>query len=204
MCHLIFDTETSGFLTPNYPIDHPNQGRVLSVAALLLDEKFEEVSHFYALIDVPETIQIHPTAFQQHGLTVEKCKRFGIPIETALLMFGCMMKQSMYQVGHNISFDISMLQNEEKSVFQGEESLLFPNPTCTMHLTTEICKLPNLNPKVRSKYKWPKLSEAYEYVTGKPLEGAHNALKDVRGCSAIYKWLCAEGHIQIAPIIVEE
>jgi hypothetical protein len=38
----------------------------------------------------------------------------------------------------------------------------------------------------RRHYKSPNLGEAYEHFTGRPLEGAHNAMVDVKACMAVY------------------
>jgi len=37
-----------------------------------------------------------------------------------------------------------------------------------------------------TKPKTPKLSEAYQFFTGRDLDGAHNAMVDVDGCIAVY------------------
>ena len=35
-------------------------------------------------------------------------------------------------------------------------------------------------------FKWPKLTEAFRHFIGKDMEGAHDALADVRGCAAVF------------------
>jgi DNA polymerase III epsilon subunit-like protein len=53
---------------------------------------------------------------------------------------------------------------------------------CTMKETTNICKLPGNY----GKFKWPKLTEAHQHFFGIPVEGAHDAMTDVRACKRIF------------------
>jgi DNA polymerase-3 subunit epsilon len=60
---------------------------------------------------------------------------------------------------------------------------------CTQRLATPILKLPptdRMKAAKRFHYKSPNLGEAYQHFTGQPLEGAHNAMVDVRACAAVY------------------
>ena len=52
---------------------------------------------------------------------------------------------------------------------------------CTMRAMTNVVKIPS--PR---GYKWPKLSEAYRFLFNRDLEGAHDAMADVRACAEIY------------------
>jgi len=38
----------------------------------------------------------------------------------------------------------------------------------------------------RTNFKNPNLGEAYKFFTGKDLEGAHNAMVDVKACIEVY------------------
>lgn len=193
--HLIFDTETSGFLTPNFPYEHPRQGKILSIATLLLDEKFEEQAFFHAYVDVPDYVEISKGAFDAHGITKEHCKKYGIPSELAFLNVDALRAKSKYQVAHNIKFDLAMIHNEEDHLFGGSK-FECSSQICTMERTTDLCKL--THPSGKRGYKWPKLEEAYKHIMGKEMENAHSALGDVRACATIYKWLVLEGHIEIS------
>ena len=53
---------------------------------------------------------------------------------------------------------------------------------CTMKSTTDICRIPS----PRGGYKWPKLGEAYKHFFGEELQGAHDAMNDVRAAMRIY------------------
>jgi DNA polymerase III epsilon subunit-like protein len=86
-------------------------------------------------------------------------------------------------VGHNLSFDIAMLQPEfsrEKIDFRLDEKFTI----CTMRSSTAWCRLPKLDG--RSGFKWPKLEEVYYRLFGRYFEGAHDALADVVATKEVY------------------
>lgn len=87
-------------------------------------------------------------------------------------------------MAHNITFDLLMMNIE----LARQEATPIETPGkrfCTMTAMTPICKLQGNY----GDYKWPKLSEAYEHAFQEKLEGAHDAMADVRGCARIYRWL---------------
>jgi DNA polymerase-3 subunit epsilon len=184
--HLVYDTETSGFYNASLSLDHPQQGRVIQLAALLLDENLKEVSTFRTLI-YPSTWVVSPGAQAVHGISIEMCEKYGMPIEAALEAFKGMFDASIVTVAHNHRFDSQMLTSEGFQ-FMNKKSV------CTMDATTELCKIPH--PK-RSGYKWPKLSEALSVLLDIKLDNAHDALSDARGCSLLYKYLIDNGHLNI-------
>ena len=55
---------------------------------------------------------------------------------------------------------------------------------CTMLSSTGILKI-----KTKQGYKWPKLEECIKFFFDEQLEGAHDALTDVRACIRVYKEL---------------
>lgn len=183
--HLIIDTETSNFYNASLNLDNPNQGRVIQLAAILLDENLKEVSSLRTLI-YPTTFVISPGAQAVHGITKEQCESYGIPIEVALETLRCMFECCEVVVAHNFRFDSQMLTSEGFK-FMNKRSV------CTMTETTELCKIPNKNG--RSGNKWPKLTEALSILLDIRLDNAHDALADCRGCSLLYKYLIDNGHL---------
>lgn len=60
---------------------------------------------------------------------------------------------------------------------------------CTQGKSTKIINLPPTEKMLaagRKHAKSPNLAEAYEFFTGKKLEGAHNAAVDLAACKAVY------------------
>ena len=49
-----------------------------------------------------------------------------------------------------------------------------------------MCQLPG---KFAGKFKWPNLQEAHQHAFGKPFDGAHDAMADLRACKDVYFWL---------------
>ena len=187
--YLIFDTETSGLPLWSESPEHPKQARIVQLGCLLLDEKFNEVNSFCTLIK-PDGWTIDPKAENQHHISLDMCERYGVSPEHALTMFNKFYEMSSKRVAHNIKFD-SFLLNVEIALI-GSPILNFDlskNCFCTMLSSTNVCKIPNISGH-GGKYKWPKLSEAYQYSTGEaPLSGAHNALVDCRMTAAVLKML---------------
>lgn len=184
--HLIIDTETSGFHSVVLEHDHPNQGRVIQLAALLLDEQFNEVGQFCSLI-VPTTWVIKPGAQAVHQITQERCERYGIPIESALYALTGFFDCAEVVVAHNFSFDSQMLQKEG---FQFSDRVSI----CTMQQTTDLCHIPSK----RGGFKWPKLEEALQILLNEQHVKAHDAMADARGCAKLYKYLVSNNLLNIA------
>lgn len=179
--YLIFDTETTGFPSKDLPANHPNQARIVQLAALLLDDKFEERGSIYCLIQ-PTNWVISQGAFQQHGITIEECKKYGVELNHAIYLFCQLLNNAEVLIAHNIKFDSQLLDIEfiNAGIVSKDYSQF-----CTMEATTDICKIPSK----RGGYKWPKLSEAYKHLLGEELIGGHDALVDVRACAKIFKHL---------------
>lgn len=183
--HLIFDTETSGLPTTGLMASSPNFCRVMSIAMMLLDENLDEVASFSTLVKLDDHVKVNEGAFKAHGITKEMCDKYGLPLNVVIDSFRVFKEKSKYQIGHNIKFDFNRIQEEESILF-GFPKTLSLNSICTMELMTPICKMPSKYP---SKYKWPKLQEAYEFLFHEKFDNAHSALADIQATKRIYKYL---------------
>ena len=193
--YLIFDTETTGFPNEKVSPDDPSQARIVQLAFVLLDEHLNEKAAYSTLVHPKGKWQVPTGAQAVHGISTKDCEKYGAPNEVVMSAFDAAWNSSKKRVAHNIAFD-KKLVNIERWLINAREPYSWSEGTiCTMELMTPICKLPNKNG--RAGYKWPKLSEAYKHVTGQELQGAHDALADVRGCVTVLKWLVANRHVQL-------
>lgn len=185
---LIFDTETSGLPLFNEPANHPDQAHIVQLACVLLDEEFNERSCFNTLIKPELYKHIHPRAQEAHGISIDECIKYGMPIQCAIDTFIELSKQSNLAVAHNSKFDQKLISIEQELLNCGGTFHLV-NTFCTMNATTELCKLPKTNSWGAGRYKWPKLIEAHQHIFNEGFDDAHDALADVRACARIFKWL---------------
>lgn len=203
MNHLIFDIETTGFYNPRLSLTHPEQGRVIQLAAIKLDSELNEIESFSTLIKPPPNIIMNEGAFKQHGISLEKAHIEGIDLKEALAKFARVTGDNVNLIAHNIKFDFNMLWVEVSSayVYPAWDNLM---QYCTMELMTPIMKLPHKRRNsFGTQYKWPKLEEAYAHIKGQHPEtniivegGWHNALTDCKATVKIYKYLIYQGHIK--------
>jgi len=143
-------------------------------------------SSLVSLVRIPEWCQIHPKAFEAHGISREECNKYGISFDILCMVFNEMVLKSDYQIAHNIKFDTLMIEKTANVYFQ-HPVVSFKNAFCTMEKTTDICKLKGKN----GSYKWPKLNEAYKHFFNREVENAHDALADCNACFDIFKKLLA-------------
>lgn len=183
MNHLVFDTETTGFVRKDIPLDHKEQARIIQLGLLLLDNDYNERASFSCLVR-PNGWVISDGAKSVHGISMEMCQDYGLTIDNVMEIFQDFMKSCDVAIAHNIKFDREMLDIE--SVLYGCAPLPWNGLFCTMEATTPICRLPG---KFSGKFKWPKLSEAYQHLFGEQFIDAHDALTDCRACARIYKHL---------------
>lgn len=193
--YLIYDTETTTFPSDKLEPSDPKQARIVQLAFVLLDEHLNERTAYSTLINPCGKWEVSSGAQSVHGISTNDCAKYGAPMKDVMAVFDAAYKVSMKRVAHNIAFDKKLINIEQHLVNPSAPYNWAENSICTMELMTPVCKLPPT--RGRTGYKWPKLSEAYKYVTGQELQGAHDALADVRGCVTVLKWLVANRHVQL-------
>lgn len=179
--YLFIDTETTGWPLKG-PRQQDGQGRVCQIAALLCDDKGNDIAKFKTLIK-PDGWEISEGAQEVHGISLDLCEKKGIPQRVAIRVIYELMQVCDKVICHNIEFDWKMLEIEFD--YAGMNDRINPDKEkfCTMLSSKDICKLPGKY----GDYKWPKLSEALEIVCGIKIgDDAHDALVDVEACKKIF------------------
>lgn len=189
---LVWDTETTGLPDFKAPSDAAHQPHIVQLAAILVDPETLIERAAIDLIVKPDGWVIPDDVAAIHGITTETAASCGVPEQAVVALFIALKAQAAIEVAHNISFDrrimrIAMLRmglaRDEVEAMEGGESY------CTMRSSTSIINLPPTGKMVAagfSKPKPPKLSECVRHFFGEDLEGAHNALNDVRACARVY------------------
>lgn len=188
---LFYDSETTGLPVWNQPSDHPDQPHITQIAALLTDEAGNKLASLDLLIR-PDGWTIPVDLQALTGITMERAEHGGVPELAALSAFETLWRRASLRIAHNESFDARILRIGFKrfaGICEPDEWKNSP-AACTQVLSTPILKLPPTERMIaagRSRQnKSPKLAEAYEFFTGKPLSGAHNAMIDVMGVKAVW------------------
>lgn len=204
---LIFDTETTSRVDRSKPVSHPVQPDLVQLGMILVDtDTWKTKSEMCVLVQLRENVSIEPGAQAVHNISAEECQDYGVDPSTAALLFSNLYHQADVLVAHNLDFDASVMEtalyrsnNLDNNSVEEESRQLFYNDVdgrqciCTMKSSTNVLKL-----RGRKSYKWPKLEEAYEYVTGgEKLEGGHNALVDCSACLAVFQYLVKEGIVSL-------
>lgn len=198
---LFYDTETTGLPLWSQPSEHPDQPRVVQLAALLCDEETGDELQQMDMIVLPDGWRIPDEVAALHGITTERAMDEGIAAGHVLEHFIDLWKESDLRGGHNESFDMRMLRIEimRNPVYSmqsiGDPAVPFADywktapAYCTQTNSTKIVNLPPTPRMVAAGRRGPKspnLGEAYEFFTGQKLDGAHDAMVDVRGAKAVY------------------
>ena len=191
---LFFDTETTGLVEWKKPYWDPAQPHMVQLGAILVGEDGLIEAQISTLIE-PDGWTIPPEAEKTHGITTDRCRRFGRPLPDVLAEFLAMYASADLAIGHNISFDLSVLKtalcrskikHPMATHRKGKPHPLDQKPSfCTMKETADVCKLPGKF----GKHKWLRLAEAYKHFTGEDMEDAHDALADTRACRVVYEAL---------------
>lgn len=173
--YLFFDTETTG-LPHDYEapaFDTLNWPRMVQLSWILTDNKGNVLStHDYIIR--PDGYEIPEESASIHGISTEKAMLEGLPLDSVLVVFVATLDSAEYIVGHNISFDIHVVDAElfRRGV---DVQLSSMKSYCTMLAGTDYCKLPGRY----GHYKWPKLQELHKILFGVEFDGAHNSAADV-------------------------
>ena len=196
MITLIYDTETTNKHDRHAPYLSDSHPDIVQLAAILRDEDGRIMSSMDCLLAKERPMT--PEASAVNGITDEMCHLFGVAPPNAIYVFSNMLQCAQVVVAHNIDFDQQMIDigahrcgvppMDWKNVIKRD----------TMKASTGICKLPN--PKGFGGYKWPKLGEVYEFFFREKLDGAHQAMVDVMGCTRVYDELVLRNAFPHLPV----
>jgi DNA polymerase III epsilon subunit-like protein len=178
MLWLIFDTETSG-LPPKKPltIDVVNEWpHIVQFSFILFNTDTLKVTEYDYIIKAPF---ISEESTQIHGITLSMNKAQGFSFPCIYDIFKLCLDQCDLLIGHNIQFDIQMLQAE---CLRYTIPFDLTKPTvCTMKSTTQMCNLPRM--------KWPTLNELHRTLFNTSVIDLHNSIIDVIVCLRCYYWI---------------
>ena len=181
---LIFDTETTGFPKDwNAPItDLDNWPRMVQLAWQIHDEKgglIEVQDH----IVYPDGYDIPFNATKIHGISTERAKNEGKPLQEVLEIFTASLQKCEYVIGHNVNFDLNVTGCEYLRAF-GENPLgsKVPLDSCT-ETTAALCQIPGGR---GGKFKLPKLEELHRHLFNEGIDEAHNAAFDVEATARVF------------------
>ena len=160
--YLTFDTETTGFKT----------NRLVQIAWLMVDSDFTVVNK-ESLIVKPDGFEIPYEATKIHGISTTRAIREGVPLISVLEMFEKQIQLCKYLIGHNISFDVRVFEQEmaRKGI---KTELKTKKHICTMEKSKKYL---NLKTK-KNVLKKPKLTELHYRLFKKGFENAHDAMGD--------------------------
>lgn len=193
---LFYDCETSGLPLFKEPSEHPGQPHIVQLGAALVDLDTRRVHSALDVVVRPEGWDIPDDVAAIHGIDTALATAVGVPEPEAVGMLLSMWYRAACRVGHNEQFDARIVRIALMRHFpthEGERNLADlwkAGPAkCTQLISTPILKLPpteKMRAVGRFHHKSANLGEAYAHFMGKPLEGAHSAMVDVRACIDVF------------------
>ncbi len=198
---LIYDTETTGLpVNDNAPLtDFENWPRLVQLAWQVHDEKGGVVDVKSYLVK-PEGFVIPRGAEKIHGISTERAMAEGESLESVLSEFVKALQSVKVVVGHNVSFDNTIVQVEclRKTM---ECPLTEKIIIDTKETSTAYCAIPGGR---GGKFKWPKLSELHFKLFGENFDAAHNASADVQATARCFLELIRLNVIQAGMLVLSE
>ena len=186
MKFLVFDTETTGL--PKSKHANPEETYlfpyVVQLSWLVFNSGTNKIEFLKdKIIRLPHHVKIPEQATKIHGITQERMLEEGQPVETVLNTFLRDISSCTYIVGHNISFDKTMIEVEcirnKCKRLSDYRKISF----CTMIRGRTVCCIERANPfNGKMEYKYPKLIELHEYLFNTTPKNLHNSLIDILVC----------------------
>lgn len=157
-----FDTETTGLILPG-PLSSPRQPRIIEFAAVLMDYQGDICEEFQILCD--PGIPIPPETTAIHHITDEHVKGRR-PFSDYAGRINLMMASAKEMSGHNVMFDIQMMEIE--ALRSGFKLEVPKHIICTVEETEWI------------NGRRMRLADLHHYLFNEPVVEAHRAMADVR------------------------
>lgn len=185
---LFFDTETTGLNKPKLDPTHPDQPMPVQLGMKLDAINRTEVGAVNFLIKPHGRWTIHPKAEAVHGITGPLADAYGTELITAYEFWTDYIAAADILVAHNAAYDITVMRRAAK-VYSEDTATPYVDPfegkkvICTMLACIDIVKA---SPRRNGQWKWPKLEECTHHFFGHGVEGAHDALSDVKATAKVF------------------
>ena len=175
---IFFDTETTSLPVYGQPSNAPTQPHLVEIAAILVDEKFNVLDSFHAVVR-PMGWNIPANVTRIHGITEAFAAEHGIDERLALEGFLDLFQKAKLRVAYNESFDARIIRIALKRYHPElcDWWKAFP-ASCAMRLTQSL-----------TKGRVPSLFEAHSAVLCRPLKQQHTAMGDTQACLEVFKAL---------------
>lgn len=182
---LVYDTETTGIPDWKVPSDSPHQPHIVQLAAALVDMRDRSTRASINLIVRPDGWDIPAEVSEIHGFTNETATLYGVTEKTAvraLLELWGMQRDTgtapVTRVAFNETFDARIIRIALKRYFGEDTAASWKEgpAECAMRMAKSVMEVG----------QYPKLSEAYQSLTGIGLDDAHDAMIDVQACLSVY------------------
>ncbi|AGW86068.1 DNA Polymerase III Subunit Alpha [Blattabacterium sp. (Nauphoeta cinerea)] len=197
--YLIVDTETTGLpVSYNFPITHIDHWPRIVQISWQSHNIIGDLTEFKSFIIKPDHYDIPFNAFKIHGITNEKAKKYGFDLNFVLHEFQKSLNKSQCLIGHNLKFDIKIIECE---FFRKKMEISFKKKKYdTKDISTSYCKLPGIGKRL----KWPTLSELYQKLFEEKAPNLHNAANDVKATARSFLELLRIGIISHQDIGIKE
>lgn len=192
---LFFDTETTGLKLDKFEDIHPRQPMAVQIGMKLDGVDRNERGAFNYCIRTNGDWIVNPKAAEITGIDNAVADEYGCDLITGVEMFLDMMENASMIVAHNIAFDVTVMRRmckvySERTDQEYRDPFMGKTLACTMVNSTSIVKA---MPMRYGKYKWPRLEECMMHFFGEELDGAHDALVDVKGTAKVFYHLLDMG-----------
>ncbi len=186
MKYIFFDTETTGlpkdYEAPYTDID--NFPRLVQLAWIVYEDT-RVVSRNDNIIK-PTGFTIPEEATNVHGISTQSALEKGQKVEVVLRSFLKDVKGADVLIGHNIKFDLNIVQSELFR-FNIENDLDHMEVLDTMLLSVDYCEIPSRE----YGFRYPQLIELYNKLFSESFDDMHNAMADVEATAKCF-WAMLE------------
>lgn len=188
MTILFYDLETTGLPKPgDDPLKQPG---IVQIGAVLVDPKTWEVTDTFNERINPEFLpdRFEPGAVRVHGITWNDAQQYPS-------FFTVGEQFAKFSVGATIRSGYNIIDFDDKILMWQLRRYAMEMHYPWAPRAVDVAKLAKASGRYIGKRgpKFPKLIELYQDVTGKKLEGAHDALADVEATHTVARILFQAG-----------
>lgn len=190
--YAFLDVETTGLFPREGEVGEKPQAVQIALRVFDIDafnkEGFKAVRSLVTYLKLEDGVSMSEGAYKTHGLSPDFLNKMGVKAEDGLRQFLALVEDCDYIVGHNVAFDIKVINSTMERVGLGEWK---PKSICTMQLGKQY-KLSNCMDD-----RYPSLMWLHETLCKRKFANSHDALADVEACCNVFCALGIKGYVKL-------